>query len=242
MTTYLKNYRKNTGDNVTIHHLLTHTSGIPSYTGYPGFWSDSTRNPYTTEELIERFCSGDLEFEPGTQFLYNNSGYVLLAKIVEDVTGISYEENIQKRIFDKVGMKNTYLDRPEKIINNRASGYDRLGVDFRNTTYFNVNNAFGAGDIASTVEDLYLWDQALYTEKLISNESKNKMFTPYLSNYGFGWIISKLAHPAGGDSLTIISHGGIINGFNALISRAIDDKILVVILNNSGGVPLSRNQ
>ena len=104
MTTYFKNYRKDTGDKVTIHHLLTHTSGIPSYTGYPGFWSDSSRNPYTTDQLINKFCSGDLEFEPGSKFLYNNSGYVLLAKIIEEVTGKSYEENMQERIFDKIGM------------------------------------------------------------------------------------------------------------------------------------------
>ena len=239
MTTYLKNYRKDTGDKVTIFHLLTHTSGIPSYTGYPGFWSDSSRNPYTTDELINKFCSGDLEFEPGTQFSYNNSGYVLLAKIVEETTGKSYEENIQERIFNKVSMKNTYLDRPDKIILNRAAGYDNRGDHLINTNYMNVKNAFGAGDIASTVDDLYLWDQALYTDKLISNESKNKIFTPFLSNYGFGWEISKIENPVGGDSLTLISHTGGINGFNSLIARLIDDKHLLVVLNNSGGAPLN---
>jgi len=237
MTTYLKDYRKETGDRVTIFHLLTHTSGIPSYTGSPGFWSDSSRNPYTTEELIEKFCMGDLEFEPGSKFAYNNSGYVLLGKIVEEVTGITYEENIQKRIFDKIGMNNSYLDRPAKIIKNRASGYDSRGLGYVNTRYMDVINAFGAGDIATTVEDLYLWDQALYTEKIISEESKNKMFTPYLSNYGFGWGIDKIEHPADGDSLTMYSHGGGINGFNTHISRTINDKILIVGLNNTGGAP-----
>lgn len=238
MTSYLKDYRKDTGDKVTIFHLLTHTSGIPSYTGYPGFWSDSSRNPYETEELIDKFCMGDLEFEPGTQFSYNNSGYVLLAKIIEEVTGKSYEENIQERIFDKVGMKNTYLERPGDIIKNRSAGYDKRGADYTNTRYMNVDNAFGAGDIISTVEDLYLWDRALYTENLISEESKNKIFTPFLSNYGFGWGITKIEHPAGKDSLTIIAHTGGINGFNALISRLVDDKHLIVVLNNTGGAPL----
>lgn len=239
MTSYLKDYRKDTGDKVTIFHLLTHTSGIPSYTGLPNFWADSMKNPYTTNELIEKFCSGDLEFEPGTQFSYNNSGYVLLAKIVAETTGKSYEENIQERIFNRVGMKNTYLDRPEKIILNRAAGYDKRGEHLLNTNYMNVKNAFGAGDIVSTVEDLYLWDQALYTDNLISNESKKKIFTPYLSNYGFGWGISKIENPVGGDSLTLISHTGGINGFNALIARIVDDKHLIVVLNNSGGAPLA---
>lgn len=238
MTSYLKDYRKDTGDKVTIFHLLTHTSGIPSYTSYPGFWSDSLRNPYTTQELIKEFCSGDLEFKPGSQFSYNNSGYVLLAKIVEEVTGKTYEENIQERIFNKVGMKNTYLDRPEKIILNRAAGYDKSGEKLINTKYMYVKNAFGAGDIVSTVEDLYLWDQALYTDKLISDESKNKIFTPFLSNYGFGWGISKIKNPAGSDSLTLISHTGGINGFSSLIARLVDDKHLIIILNNSGSFPL----
>ncbi len=238
MTEYLNDYRKETGNKVTIHHLLTHTSGIPSYTAYPGFWTDSSRNPYTTDQLIKNFCSGDLEFEPGTNFAYNNSGYVLLAKIIEDVTGKSFDENIQERIFNKVGMKNSYLDRPEKIIKNRASGYDRVGTDFRNTNYMNVLNAIGAGDIISTTEDLYLWDQALYLNKILSPESKKKMFTPFLSGYGYGWGINMTENPAGGDSLTLISHTGGINGFNALISRIIDNKILVVVLNNTGSAPM----
>ena len=238
MTSYLKDYRKDTGDKVTIFHLLTHTSGIPSYTGYPGFWSDSSRNPYETEELIQKFCMGDLEFEPGSQFAYNNSGYFLLAKIIEEVTGKSYEENIQERIFDKVGMKNTYLERPSNIVKNRASGYDKVGMDYSNTRYMNVNNAFGAGDIISTVEDLYLWDRALYTENLISHESKKKIFTPFLSNYGFGWGISKVEKPGGDDSLTVYSHSGGINGFNSIIVRIINDEHLIVVINNTGGIPM----
>lgn len=231
ITTYLKNYRKETGSKVKVFNLLTHTSGIPNYTSYPGFWSDSSRNHYKPDQLIEKFCSGDLEFEPGSKFSYSNSGYVLLAKIIEEVTGKTYEENMQERIFDKVGMKNTYLDRPEKIIKNRASGYDKLGVKYRNTAYFNVKNAFGAGDIVSTVEDLYKWDQALYSNLLLTDESKKEMFTPYLSNYGYGWSITKV------DSITIYSHGGGINGFSAFITRIVDDKNLIVILNNIGTSP-----
>jgi CubicO group peptidase (beta-lactamase class C family) len=231
MTTYLKNYRKDTGNKVTIHHLLTHTSGIPSYTGYPGFWSDSSRNPYTTDQLIKKFCSGDLEFEPGSKFLYNNSGYVLLAKIIEEVTGKSYEENMQKRIFDKIGMMDSYLERPEMILKNRASGYDKNGLELVNTNYFNVKNAIGAGDLVSTVFDLYLWDKALYNNEILTEESKVKVFTPYMENYGYGWAITEV------DSITIYSHGGGINGFSAYISRIIEDKNLIVVLNNIGTSP-----
>lgn len=231
MTAYLKKYRKDTGDKVTIHHLLTHTSGIPSYTGYPGFWSDSSRNPYTIDELIEKFCSGDLEFEPGSRYLYNNSGYVLLAKIIEEVTGKSYENNIQERIFNKIGMKDSYLEKPELIIKNRASGYDMEGVELVNTRYFDVRNAIGAGNIVSTTYDLYLWDQALYTDNILSDESKRKIYTPFLANYGYGWSIVKA------DSITIYSHGGGINGFSSFITRIEADKKLIVVLNNIGSAP-----
>ncbi|MCW8849474.1 MAG: serine hydrolase [Melioribacteraceae bacterium] len=231
MTAYLKRYRKDTGDKVTIHHLLTHTSGIPSYTGYPGFWSDSSRNPYTIDDLIKKFCSGKLEFEPGSRYLYNNSGYVLLAKIIEEVTGKSYENNIQERIFDKIGMKDSYLETPELIIKNRASGYDIQGVELVNTRYFDVRNAIGAGNIVSTTYDLYLWDQALYTDKILSDESKKKIYTPFLANYGYGWSITNA------DGLTIYSHGGGINGFSSFITRIEADKKLIVVLNNIGSAP-----
>ncbi|MCB9259038.1 MAG: serine hydrolase [Ignavibacteriales bacterium] len=239
MTAYLKNYRKDTGDKVTIHHLLTHTSGIPSYTGYPGFWSDSSRNPYTIDQLVEKFCMGDLEFGPGFKYSYNNSGYLLLAKIIEEVTAKSFEQNIKERIFIPLEMKNSYLERPEKIIKNKASGYNVFGSNFTNTQYFNVGNAIGAGDIASTVEDLYLWDQALYTDKILSEESKNKTFTPFLNNYGYGWGIRKYGIPGQQDSLTYISHSGGINGFSTIISRFIENKQLIVILNNTGSAPLN---
>ena len=242
MTKYLKEYRKDTGDKVTIHHLLTHTSGIPSYTAYPRFWSDSSRNPYTIDDLISKFCSGDLEFEPGDRFVYNNSGYVLLAKIIEAVTGKSYEENMKERIFNRIGMKNSYLERPAEIIKNKASGYDRSGMNYVNTAYFNVGNAVGAGDIASNVIDLYKWDRALYGEEIINETSKRKIFTSNLSNYGYGWIINKIGNPSNNDSLTMYTHGGGINGFNSQILRIIENEQLIVILNNTGGAPLGEMQ
>ena len=237
MTSYLKDYRKETGDKVTVFNLLNHTSGIPNYTDLPNFWVDSMKNTYSIDDLVNNFCSGDLEFEPGSKFAYNNSGYVLLAKLIEEVTERSFDENIQERIFDKIGMNESYLDRPEKIIKNRSAGYDKRGINFINTRYMNVKNAIGAGDIVSTVEDLYLWDQALYTENLISEKSKKEIFTPFLNNYGYGWGIFKVEHPAGGDSLTIYRHSGGINGYNALILRVIDEKHLIVVLNNTGDAP-----
>jgi CubicO group peptidase (beta-lactamase class C family) len=236
MTTYLPNYRKDTGDKVTIFHLLTHTSGIPSYTSIPKVWTDSLRLKYSLDYLIEKFCQGDLEFEPGKEYRYNNSGYVLLGKIVEVITGKTLADALKERIFDIAGMVNTGIDNERKIIKNRASGYESTFDGFRRTDFFNISNAFGAGAMYSTVEDLYLWDRILYTEEILSEESKEKMFTPYLSNYGFGWGILKF--PMGEDTVTVVSHSGGLNGFNTRITRFIDDDHTIILLNNFSGAPL----
>ncbi len=108
---YLPAYRKDIGEKVTIHQLLNHTSGIPSYTSLPGFFNDVSRNPFTVEDFVKKYASNNLEFEPGSKFSYNNSGYFLLGAIVEKVTGQTYEKALKERILDPVGMKNTGYDQ-----------------------------------------------------------------------------------------------------------------------------------
>lgn len=239
LTDYLPEYRKDTGDLITIHHLLTHTSGIPSYTGLPGFWSDSTRNPYDIDYMVQHFHSGDLEFKPGTEYRYNNTGYYLLAVILERVTGKSFEENLQARILNPLQMRQSGVDRNERLLPNRASGYLR-GLDGpANEPYFYMLNALGAGDMFSTVEDLYLWDQALYGDKILSEKYKKIMFTPFLNNYAYGWGVYKVGLGESTDSVQAISHTGGINGFNTIIFRLVKDRHLVVLFNNTGGTSLS---
>ena len=239
LTDYLPEYRKDTGDLITIHHLLTHTSGIPSYTGLPGVWSDSTRNPYDVDYMIQHFHSGDLEFEPGSTYRYNNTGYFLLAAILERVTGKSFEENLQARILKPLQMNQSGVDRNERILPNRASGYLRQLDGPVNEPYFYMLNALGAGDMVSTVEDLYLWDQALYGDKLLSEKYKKIMFTPFLNNYAYGWGVYKVALGESADSVQVISHTGGINGFNTIIFRLVKDRHLIVLFNNTGGTSLS---
>ncbi|MGZ8843446.1 MAG: serine hydrolase domain-containing protein, partial [Pyrinomonadaceae bacterium] len=120
---YLPDYRKDTGAKVTVHNLLSHTSGIPSYTSLPGFFANVSRNPFTVDEFIKKYTSGDLEFEPGTKFVYDNSGYFLLGAIIEKVTGKPYEQVLKENIFDPVGMKNSGYDQWKTIIGKRATGY-----------------------------------------------------------------------------------------------------------------------
>jgi len=230
LSDYLPYYRKDIGDKVTIHHLLSHTSGIPSYTDLPKFMKDEVRNPYKVKDLVVKFCSDDLEFEPGTDWKYDNSGYVILGAVIEEETGKPYEAVLKENILIPLGMNSTGYDHSEEIINKRASGYHKAGIRIINAPYMDMSLPYAAGSLYSTVEDLYIWDQALYSDKLVSNESKEKMFTPYKNNYGYGWGIRE--HEFGGEKKKVISHSGGIFGFTTLILRFTDDKNLIVLLCN----------
>jgi CubicO group peptidase (beta-lactamase class C family) len=230
LSEYLPYYRKDVGDKVTIHQLLTHTSGIPDYTESSDFMSNEIRNPLSAKALVEKYCSGDLEFEPGTQWKYDNSGYVILGAVIEQVTDKHYETVLKENILEPLGMNSTGYDHNEEIIEKRASGYHKAGLKIINAPYIDMSLPFAAGALYSTVEDMYKWDQALYTDKLVSNESKKKIFTPYMNNYGYGWGIRE--QEFGGVKKNVISHSGGIFGFNTIILRYTDDKNLIVLLCN----------
>jgi CubicO group peptidase (beta-lactamase class C family) len=230
LSEYLPYYRKDVGDKVTIHQLLTHTSGIPDYTDLPDFMRDEIRNPLSAKELIEKFCSGDPEFEPGTQWKYDNSGYVILGAVIEEVTGNPYETVLKENIIDQLEMYSTGYDHSEEIIEKRASGYHKAGSEIVNSPYIDMSLPFAAGALYSTVEDMYKWDQALYTDKLVSSQSKDKIFTPYMNNYGYGWGIRE--QEFGGVKKKVISHSGGIFGFNTIILRYVVDKNLIVLFCN----------
>lgn len=243
ITDYLPDYPKKTGDKITIHHLLTHTSGIPGYTELPGFFQNMSRNPSTPTEFVKMFADSALLFEPGARWSYSNSGYFLLGVIIEKLTGGSYEQALQRNILDPLGMKNTGYDHHSTILEKRAAGYERNPFGTRNAAYLDMSLPYSAGSLYSTVEDLYLWDQALYTDKLLSADLKAVMFKAHFRanpafHYAYGWMVATLpVSPT--DSLAVIQHGGGINGFNTLICRFPNEKNLVVLLNNTGGAPLT---
>ncbi|MGE5351057.1 MAG: serine hydrolase [Acidobacteriota bacterium] len=242
ITDYLPYYRKDTGSKITIHMLLTHTSGIPSYTSLPGFAEKISRMNYKPDDFIKEQCSGDLEFEPGSQIKYNNSGYFILGAIIEHITGKSYEAALKENILEPLGMKNTGYDYSENIIPKRASGYDRRADGFRNTSFLDMSLPYAAGSLYSTVEDLLIWDKALQTDKLLSPELKKKLFQKYMKlgdmYYGYGWMMAKRFN--GRDSLEVITHGGSVNGFNASNYMIPEAGQYVVILSNAGRAPLDK--
>ena len=226
-------YRKDTGARITIEHLLTHTSGIPSYTGLPNFMTEISRDPYEVRAFVEKYCSGDLEFEPGSTFRYNNSGYFILGAIVEQITGKSYERALKERVFDPLGMTASGYDTTRTLLPKRARGYTQRLAGVVNADYLDMSLPYAAGSLYSTVDDLYLWDQAMYTDKVVPPALKEQMFTPRLSNYGYGWTIRKRPVGPGKTERTVVGHGGGINGFSTLITRVTEDRHLVVMLSNS---------
>jgi CubicO group peptidase (beta-lactamase class C family) len=243
ISTYLPDYSKINGDKFTLHHLLSHTAGIPNYTSYPNFFKDMSRDPYSPMEFLQFFADSTLRFTPGEKFEYSNSGYFLLGVIIEKVTDKSYEQVLQENIFTPLGMNDTGFDLPSPILKNRAAGYEKNGSSYRNADYLDMSIPYAAGSMYSTVEDLYKWDQALYSEKLLSKKYLDMMFERHIptgnSHYAYGWGIGKMAIGTSADSVNTIGHGGGINGFNTLITRVPSDKTLIVLLNNTGGAPLN---
>ena len=233
ITTHLPDYRKDTGDRITITHLLNHTSGIPSYTGMPGFFANESRDPQVVSEFVKKFASGDLEFEPGSKYAYNNSAYFILGAIIEKLTGKTYAKALEERIFEPLAMKHSGYDVSAAIIPKRASGYVATPDGYRNAPYLDMTIPYAAGSLYSTVEDLYLWDRALYTEKVLPANLRAQMFTPGLNDYGFGWVINTAKLHDDETEVGTVLHGGGIHGFNTLLVRVPERKELVVLLDNT---------
>ena len=215
---------------ITVKNLLTHTSGMTNYTSFPDF-AKTTILPITPAEMVKILKEKPLEFTPGEKFAYSNSGYFVLGAIIEKVSGKTYADFLQENIFTPLGMKDTGYDNPLKIIKNRAAGYQRVGGEIINASYMDMSVPYAAGSLYSTTGDLLLWDQALYTEKLVKQKSLDEIFTPFKSGYGYGWGIGKKF------DRREISHGGGIYGFATEISRFPDDKVTVVVLSNVQAAP-----
>jgi len=218
---------------ITVKNLLTHTAGVPNYTGFPDFVKTAVL-PTTNAAMIARLRDKPLEFAPGEKFAYSNSGYFLLGAIIERASGNSYANFLQENIFTPLGMKQTGYDSPLRIIKNRAAGYARQGGETVNAAYMDMTIPYAAGALDSTTGDLLLWDQALYTEKLVSRKTLDEIFTPFKSGYGYGWGIGKKF------DRQEISHGGAIFGFATEIARFPADKVTVVVLSNVEGAPAGR--
>jgi CubicO group peptidase (beta-lactamase class C family) len=220
------------GRTITIEHLLTHTSGLKSYTNLSE-WLPLWRKDMTVREIIDLTRDKPMEFAPGERWNYNNTGYVLLGAVIEKVSGLTYEDYVNKMMFGPLGLKHSYYGNAERIIPRRIPGY-QMGKDgFVNAPYLSMTQPYAAGSILSSVDDLAIWNDAVFSGKLIKKEWLDKAFTPYpLKNgestgYGFGWFIANY------QGHRIIEHGGGIHGFSTYEMTLPEDRIFLAILTNS---------
>ncbi|MFM9903569.1 MAG: serine hydrolase domain-containing protein [Pyrinomonadaceae bacterium] len=218
---------------ISIRQLLNHSSGIVDLVRLPEFGETITL-PTTLDRTIERLKKEPLQFVPGEKAEYGNSGFLLAAFIVEKVSGKSYEDFLRENIYEPLSMKDSGYAHNESILKNRARGYARNHKKIVNASYIDMSIPIGAGSQYSTVEDLFRWDQALYTEKLVSKQGLDEMFRSYKGEFGLGWEIGRQFNRK------IISHIGDINGFGAYIARYPDDKVLIVVLSNLEGTPVKQ--
>jgi D-alanyl-D-alanine carboxypeptidase len=215
--------------NITVRHLLTHTSGIKSYTGQPGF--ELTKR-LTQPQFIKALGALPMDFAPGDQAKYCNSGYNLLGFIIENVSGKSYWDFLAGRVWSPLGMTVSTNRDPAIIIRNRADGYIRAKGLLQNRDS-DLTDVFSAGAIASTVGDLLKWNAALETEQLLTTSSSRQMWTAgHLNNgtlcaYGFGWRIGEF------QGRKNIGHSGSTSGFSASLQKFPAEKLTVIVLCNS---------
>jgi CubicO group peptidase (beta-lactamase class C family) len=221
---------------ITVRNLLTHTSGIPDYTGEDKSGSNSQfnfRQDYSEDELLAKFETLPLSFAPGTKWSYSNSGYVLIGIIIRKVTGEFYGDFLRQRIFGPLAMNATRIISEDDIIPNRAAGYRLVNGQIKNQEWVAPSlNTTADGALYTNVLDLSKWDAALYTEKLLKKPSLDAMWTPVrlangkTADYGFGWdVVTVNGH-------RLVEHGGSWQGFTMQISRYLDDGLTVIVMTN----------
>jgi CubicO group peptidase (beta-lactamase class C family) len=222
------------GDEVTIHHLLTHTSGIKSFTSKPDFMASAT-SPATVEQMIASFKNDPFDFNPGEKFSYNNSGYFLLGHIIEKVSGKSYGDYLRDTFFEPLGMHDTGVHSSTVVLEHEATGYNYQSGKTAKALDWDMSRAGAAGNLYSTVEDLMRWNEGIFGGKVLSEESLKAAFTPVklssgdepMMAYGYGWMMGERR------GLKTISHGGGLDGWLSMLTRFVDEKLTVVVFHNA---------
>jgi len=222
------------GRKVTVQQLMNHTSGIKGYTEMEAFMSIAAHK-LKRDTLLRLVEKEPFDFEPGTALIYNNSGFFILGLIIEKITGISYEEYVQKNLFEKIGMSNSYYCSKTKVTKNRAHGYDMGDKGLQQATYIDHTWPYSAGSLCSTAEDLAKWNDALHNGKVLSEEMYKKLLNPAklsdgsVARYANGLTITKV------HGKRRIEHGGGIPGFLSANVYFPDDKISITVLMNTTG-------
>ena len=222
------------GKVITVEHLLTHTSGIASYTSRQEYVL-TMGSDVTAAQMIDSFKNAPLDFEPGTAYRYNNSGYFLLGAIIEKVSGQPYAKFLEQRIFVPLGMKDTAYEGFERSTTPHAAGHSPGAKGFEHSAALSMTQPYAAGALVSSVDDLARWDAAVSQGRLLKAASWQRAFTPYTladgksTGYGYGWEVGLL------QGVPKVSHGGGINGFSTYALRLPEQKVFVAVLSNADG-------
>jgi len=231
ISTYLPDYPKENGEQITIHQLLTHSSGIVD-----GRYDEKKFRP---KEMVNQFAEEPLQFTPGERFSYSNSGYTLLGYIIETITQKTYEDVLRDKIFTPLNMKNSGFYRHRPLITNMSSGYNKSWGNYFNIDYTDESSAYAAGAIYSTVEDMFLWDQALYSETLLSKKYLDLIFTKHITDseeggyYGYGWEFKEKYIGNTTSKIETVGHSGRIYGYRALYTKIQSSNSTIILLNNT---------
>lgn len=229
LTQYIEDFPN--GDNVTIYHLITHTSGIFNINEHPQYTTLS--NDFNTlEELINKFKYEPFVYEPGSKFKYCNSGYIILAYIIEKVSGMTYDEFINENILEKLSLKDTGSFKREDILKNKASGYSKGQNSIINSKTRNSSIAVGTGNLYSTVEDIYVWCKALIKGDFLKEKFKAMLFTEYVYArqdfyYGLGFMIYKPKN-----EIEYIYQDGGIHGYRSIYLIDPFRELYIIMLGN----------
>ncbi len=245
ITKYLPAYRRDSGDRVTIHHLLTHTSGIPEYATTEARRLHGTEPVPPIDQMIEKYCSEPLAFEPGSKFAYSNSGFAILGAIIQKVTGQTYDQALRTFILDPAGMKNSGLDCSGLALPARAAGFDAgFGDALPPCEVFNIDWVGAAGGLYTTAEDMVALDKVLSDPTFLSRNTLRLMQTPYVRmktdgpSYGYGLTLDRRVRNRKGDSLLVVYHQGGMPGVASLFARVPGTKQMVFVVSNVSGAPV----
>jgi D-alanyl-D-alanine carboxypeptidase len=231
---YLPDYPQ-PGASATIHQLLTHTSGIPSYTDDPNFWETACLRQ-SLDQLISTWKDKPLHFAPGTDWRYSNSGYVLLGKVIEVVSERDYAHFMEERMFAPLGLEHSAFADAAPIIPGRVRGYEREDGEYRNAPCVSMSLAHAAGGLLSSVDDMIAWMTALFgSERLLSGEWRQRLLAPAVLTDG-----RSTAYACGFETQTLVGHrivfhGGGGAGFTTFAGHVPDADLTVVVLSNRAG-------
>ena len=226
---------------VTTRHILSHQSGLPSYTNVNNYWTEIIKLNLSQVEIIDLVRDLPLKFEPGEYFSYDNTGYYLLGMMLQQITSQSYADLMQERLFEPLNMNATKMNNPREVLPHRASGY-RLPKDkLINKPYYSPSVTFSAGGQLSCIEDMVKYERELCNPTLLQQSTLDLMWTPHHSSSkknwqqkgyvgyvvaGLGWFMPDYPNKR------VVAHNGSIVGFASNISRFIEDRLTVILFCN----------